>query len=184
MIQENFINPTEAHQDVEIKEVCAQSGMKFDVLDLLKQEAQWWTTNAMRYADGVAQARDFDSAHVHVVRSLIKHKSDLLLLFTKYCEADYDARLSRSFRLSSFVTIGVDGGIHSSPLDIANETNEGVNMPQPPTTRKKKHQTKLTVGMEIIFLIQYIIIALLIHQKVSGCCFPTICVSKCSWTLV
>ena len=48
--------------------------MKFDVLDLLKQEAQWWTTNAMRYADGVAQARDFDSAHVHVVRSLIKHK--------------------------------------------------------------------------------------------------------------
>ena len=142
-LQESFINPTEAHQDVEIKEVCAQSGMKFDVLDLLKQEAQWWTTNAMRYADGVAQARDFDSAHVHVVRSLIKHKSDLLLLFTKYCEADYDARLSRSFRLSSFVTIGVDGGIHSSPLDIANATNEGVNMPQPPTTRKKKHHNQV-----------------------------------------
>ena len=35
------------------------------------------------------------------------------------------------------------GGIHSSPLDIANETNEGVNMPQPPTTRKKKHHNQV-----------------------------------------
>ncbi len=125
---ESFINPTEAHQDVEIKEVCAQSGMHFEILDLLKQEAQWWTTNAMRYAEGVAQSRDFNSARVQVIRTLIKHRNDMFLLFTKYCEADYDERLSRSFRLSSFVTHGIDGG--------SNNYNNLQHVPQPPSTKE------------------------------------------------
>ena len=141
---ESFINPTEAHQDVEIKEVCAQSGMHFDILDLLKQEAQWWTTNAMRYAEAVAQSRDFDSARVQVIRALIKHKNDMLLLFTKYCEADYDERLTRSYRLSSFVTQGMDGGdnhVYANNNNNNNNNNKGnlQHTPKPPISKTKNN---------------------------------------------
>ena len=45
-----------AQHDSEISEVLVQAGMVFDATDILKVEAQWWSTHAARFMSDVNNA--------------------------------------------------------------------------------------------------------------------------------
>ena len=52
------VNPSDAQHDSEISTVLVQAGMMFEVTDILKVEAQWWSTYAARFMSDVNNARN------------------------------------------------------------------------------------------------------------------------------
>lgn len=124
-LNQTKVDPGDAQHDSEIAETLTQAGMVFDVTDLLKVEASWWTTNASRFSSDVASARDIVAQRIELFQLLSKHRSDLLLLFEKYCEVQYGERLGRSMRVSTFVNHGNEKGPAS--------------LPKPPTSPPSRH---------------------------------------------
>ena len=143
------VDPADAQHDGEVAATVVQAGMVFEVTDILKIEAQWWSTYAARFMGDVNNARDLRRSRTELLQLLMRHRSDLMLLFNKYCEVQYGERLSRSARVSQLVVTGSEATPHppAATNHVRQSPRTSAIMHLRPAYTPKSERQKMSMSM-------------------------------------